>query len=241
MKLAKSRIRRIFAAGLLVLVPVSFTFFLVYKLVQWTDDLLKLALALPLPRVVALPGLGLIVLAALVFVVGLVTTNLAGRKVVEFGERVLERIPVISSIYSGVKTLVEAFTVPSSSAFRQVVLVEYPRKRMWVLGFVTKDVGQDESGVAGGNKLNIFIPTSPNPTSGMVVVVERDDAIYVDLSVKEAIEFIVSGGVLHPSGKLVVGEKPKRRSSLPLPGIPIFGGPPTRTGGGERPSDPRSI
>ena len=239
MKPVKSRIRRIFAAGLLVLAPVSFTFFLVYKLVQWTDDLLELAL--PLPRVVVLPGLGLIVLAALVFVVGLVTTNLVGRKVVEFGERVLERIPVVSSIYSGVKTLVEAFTLPSSSAFRQVVLVEYPRRGMWVLGFVTKEVGKNECGIAGGDKFNIFVPTSPNPTSGMVVVVERDDAIYVDLSVKEAIEFIVSGGVLYPSGKLVEGEKPQRRSSLPLPGIPMFKGPAIRTTGGERPSDPRLI
>lgn len=239
MKPARSRIRRIFAAGLLVLAPVSFTFFLVYKLVQWTDDLLKLAL--PLPRVVALPGLGLILLAVLIFVVGLVTTNLVGRKVVYFGERVLERIPVVSSIYSGAKTLIEAFTLPSSSAFRQVVFVEYPRKGMWVIGFVTKEVGRDESGVAGGDKLNIFVPTSPNPTSGMVVVVEQGDVIYVDLSVKEAIEFIVSGGVLYPSGKHLEGEKPKRRSALPLPGIPIFKAPSVRTGGGERPSDPRSI
>ncbi len=239
MKPAKSRIRRIFAAGLLVLLPVSLTFFLVYKLVQWTDSLLRLAL--PLPEGWTKPGLGLIVLAALTFIVGLVATNLVGRKIVGFGERIMQSIPVISSIYSGAKTLLEAFTLPSSSAFRQVVLVEYPRRGMWVLGFVTKDVGDGESGIAGGKKLNVFIPTSPNPTSGMVVVIEQDDAIYLDLSVKEAIEFIVSGGVLYPTGKLEEGEKPKRRSSPPLPGIPIFKGASARTDGGEKPPDPRSI
>lgn len=239
MKPLRSRIRRIFAAGLLVLLPVSFTLFLVYKLVEWTDDLLRLAL--PLPRLLALPGLGLIVLLALVFAVGIVTTNLAGRKVVEFGEWILDRIPVIRSIYSGAKTLVEAFTLSSSAAFKQVVLVEYPHKGMWVIGFVTKDVGEDERGVLGAGKLIVFIPTSPNPTSGMAVVVGRDDAMYVDLSVKEAIEFIMSGGVLYPSGKLAEEEKARKRSSLPLPSIAMFKGPPTRICGGERPSDPRSI
>ena len=239
MKPVRSRIRRIFAAGILVVAPLLVTFFLVFKLVQWTDDLLKFAI--PLPRLVELPGLGLIVLAAFVFVVGLVTANLAGRKVVELGERALERIPVVRSIYSGAKTMIEAFTLSSSSAFKQVVIVEYPRKGMWAYGFVTKEVGEVEWGVAGGDKLNVFIATSPNPTSGMTVVVERDDAIYVDLSVKEAVEFIVSGGVLYPSVKAVEGEKPRRRPFLPLPSIPMFKGPPTRICGGERPSDPRSI
>ncbi|MBN1592281.1 MAG: DUF502 domain-containing protein [Candidatus Coatesbacteria bacterium] len=238
-KPSKSRIKRILAAGALVLVPVSLTFFLVYKLVQWTDDLLDLAL--PIPRAIALPGLGLIFLAALTLLVGLLATNLVGKKVVAFGERILESIPVISSIYSGAKTLVEAFTLPSSSAFRQVVLVEYPRRGMWVLGFVTKEVADGESGIGSGKKLNLFIPTSPNPTSGMVVVIERDDAIYLDLTVKEAVEFIVSGGVLYPSSRTVEDEKAKRRPPQPLTGIPIFRGNSARALGREKPPDPRSI
>jgi len=239
MKPVRSRIRRIFAAGLLVTGPVSFTLFLVYKLVQWTDDLLHFAL--PLPRLLPLPGLGLIVLLALVFVVGLVTTNIAGRKVVEFGERILERIPVIRSIYSGAKTLVEAFTMPSSTAFRQVVLIEYPRKGTWALGFVTNEVGVGGRGIAGPDKLNIFVPTAPNPTSGMVIVVERDDAIYLDLSVKEAIEFIVSGGVLYPSGKFTDGKSPERRPSMSLPNISVFKRASARMGKREERRDPRAI
>lgn len=239
MKPIKSRIRRIFAAGLLVLIPVSFTFFLIYKLVQWTDSLLQLAL--PLPRVVTLPGLGLVVLAALVFAVGLVATNFVGRKIVEFGERILERIPVVSSIYAGAKTLVEAFTIPTASAFRQVVLIEYPRRGMWALGFVTRDVGEGEPGILGGGKLNIFVPTAPNPTSGMVLVVPRDDAIFLDLSVKEAIEFIVSGGVLYPSVRYDRTDQAKSRPSSQLHSIARLRPSEVRHSAHKRPRDPRAV
>jgi len=239
MKPTRSRIRRIFAAGLLVIGPISVTLFLVYKLVQWTDDILHFAI--PLPPLLAKPGLGLIFLAALVFLVGLITTNIAGRKVVEFGERILKRIPVINSIYSGVKTLVEAFTMPSSGAFKQVVLIEYPRKGAWALGFVTNEVGIGGRGIAGPDKLNIFVPTAPNPTSGMVIVVERDDAIYLDLSVKEAIEFIVSGGVLYPSEKMADGKSPARVPSVSLPSISVFKRVSAKTGRREERRDPRAV
>jgi len=237
MKPIKARVKRIFVAGLLVLVPASVTFFLLVKLVQWTDSLLRVTF--PLPRILAWPGLGLIFLAALVFLVGLVATNFIGRRVVNFGERILEKIPVVSSIYVGAKTLVEAFTLPSAAAFRQVVLVEYPRKGIWALGFITKDSEVKEGQEVGDDWLNVFVPTAPNPTSGMVLVVPRRDVAYLDLSVREAVEFIVSGGVLSP---------------LRMKGQTHDKGKPTQTGwrgigslrravreGGGRPVDPRAV
>ncbi|MCD6327608.1 DUF502 domain-containing protein [bacterium] len=239
MKPVKGRIRRTFVAGLLVLIPISITFFLVFTLVQWTDGLLELAL--PLPRVVALPGLGLIVLMALIFAVGLVATNFMGKKIVAFGERILTSIPVIRSVYVGAKTLVEAFSIPSMSAFRQVVLIEYPRRGMWVLGFVTRSVSEDGTGIAGGGKLNIFIPTSPNPTSGMVVVIPTDEAIFLDLSVREAIEFIVSGGVLSPAGQPSESGAPDRIEPLPWPERSVFGGLAGRAESKVNLPDPRAI
>jgi uncharacterized membrane protein len=147
-----------------------------------------------------IPGLGLVLTAVIVFVTGVVVTNLFGMRIVNIGERLLARIPLVRSIYTSVKQVTQSL-FSSGKSFRKVVLVEYPRKGMWSLAFQT-GVGAGEISDKTGKKIaNVFIPTTPNPTSGFFLMVPHEDVIELEMSVDDGLKMLLSVGVVIPESK----------------------------------------
>lgn len=197
-------LRRIFITGLLASIPLVVTLALLSWVFTKLDRISPLltkgliALDLPLPPGYRIPGLGIVVTIVLVLLIGIFTTTFFGRRIVDWAERLLDKIPFVRTIYGGVKQVVDAIASQRATTFRQVVMVEYPRKGIYSLGFVTcASVGEvqnaDES-----HLINIFIPTTPNPTSGMLIIVPQEDLVYLSMTVEEGIKLIMSGGILAP-------------------------------------------
>jgi uncharacterized membrane protein len=204
----KVQTRRHFLTGLLVIVPLGLTFFVVSWIVGFMDQILdfippKFHPDTYLPF--SIPGLGVIFTLCIIQLVGLLSANLFGRKVVKTYEQVLDRIPFVRGIYLAVKQLLEQILSQDSDRFRRAVLVEYPRKGIFSIGFVTGvGVGQVQRNTPE-KVLNIFIPTTPNPTSGYYLLVPEEDAVPLDLTVEQAFKIIVSAG-------MVGGEENNRNS-----------------------------
>jgi uncharacterized membrane protein len=196
-------LRRYLMAGLLVWVPLGVTLLIVAFLVDLMDQTLLL-----LPTVIQpenllgfrIPGLGLVLTTIVVLVTGMVVTNLFGMQLFTIGERMLQRIPLVRSIYASVKQVTESM-FSSGKSFRKVVLVEYPRKDMWSLAFQTGTGAREISSKTGQDIVNIFIPTTPNPTSGFFLMVPRDDVIELDMSVDQGLRMLLSVGVVVPENK----------------------------------------
>jgi uncharacterized membrane protein len=196
-------LRRYLVAGLLVWVPVGVTLLIVGFLVDLMDQtLLLLPESLQPEKLLGyrIPGLGLVLTAVIVFVTGVVVTNLFGMRIVNIGERLLARIPLVRSIYTSVKQVTQSL-FSSGKSFRKVVLVEYPRKGMWSLAFQT-GVGAGEISDKTGKKIaNVFIPTTPNPTSGFFLMVPHEDVIELEMSVDDGLKMLLSVGVVIPESK----------------------------------------
>jgi uncharacterized membrane protein len=197
------RLRRYLTAGLLVWVPLGVTILIIKFLVNLMDQIL---LFLPIPyRPEALlgfyvPGVGVVLALIVVLVTGVVVANLFGRKLVDIGERLVARIPLVRSIYSGVKQLLET-VVSNNGSFRKVVLIEYPRPELWTVAFLTGE-GQGEAQLkTGQDVINVYVPTTPNPTSGFFLMVPRKDVIELDMSVDEGLKMILSVGAVVPGAK----------------------------------------
>ncbi|GAB4511322.1 MAG: DUF502 domain-containing protein [Sulfuricaulis sp.] len=196
-------LRRYLMAGLLVWVPLGVTLLIVAFLVDLMDQTLLLLPAAIQPENLLgfrIPGLGLVLTAIVVLVTGMVVTNLFGMQLFTIGERLLQRIPLVRSIYASVKQVTESM-FSSGKSFRKVVLVEYPRKDMWSLAFQTGTGAREISSKTGQEIVNIFIPTTPNPTSGFFLMVPRDDVIELDMSVDQGLKMLLSVGVVVPENK----------------------------------------
>jgi uncharacterized membrane protein len=195
----KLQTRRHFLTGLLVIVPLGLTFFVVSWIVGFMDQILdyippKFHPDTYLPF--SIPGLGVIFTLFVIQFVGLLSANLFGRKVVKTYEQVLDRIPFVRGVYLAVKQLLEQILSQDSDRFRRAVLVEYPRKGIYSIGFVT-GVGAGPMQENTPEKvLNIFIPTTPNPTSGYYLLVPEKDVVLLDLTVEQAFKIIVSAGMV---------------------------------------------
>lgn len=195
----KDQTRRHFLTGLLVIVPLGLTFFVVSWIVGTMDQILGVLPKrfhpdsyLPFP----IPGLGVIFTLAIIQIVGLLSANLLGRKVVKTYETILERIPFVRGIYLAVKQLLQQILSPHSDRFRRAVLVEYPRRGIYSIGFVT-GVSEGVAQARTAEKvLNIFIPTTPNPTSGYYLLVPEDQTLPLDLTIDQAFKLIVSAGMV---------------------------------------------
>ncbi|HWP34683.1 MAG TPA: DUF502 domain-containing protein [Thermodesulfobacteriota bacterium] len=193
------RNRNVFLTGLFALTPLVVTAVVVYYVFAFFDGLLAPVIDPIVGR--HLPGLGILVTLGLIYLVGLVTTNLLGQKLVEAGERLLTRVPIVKGIYSGSKQLVEAVSLPATgkSAFTHVVLVEYPRREMYMIGFITRrDAGTLQEPDRVETLTNVFVPNTPNPTSGRMVMVPNRDLIPLGISVEEGLKLIISGGFISP-------------------------------------------
>jgi uncharacterized membrane protein len=197
------RLRTYFLTGVIVAAPISITFFLVWQFLSFLDT--HVAGLLParynpetyLPF--SLPGLGLLIMLAFLTLVGMLTAGLAGRTLVRMGERLLSRMPVIRSVYSTLKQIFETVLAQKSGSFREVVLVEYPRRGLGAIGFVTGPTGGEIQARSKDELVNVFLPTTPNPTSGFLLFVPKNDLVHLDMTIEEGIKLVISGGIVTPS------------------------------------------
>jgi uncharacterized membrane protein len=182
------KLRAQFGAGILVVVPIIIAIVILVWLFNYIDNIAQPVAQSLLGRTI--PGLGFGIVVLLIYLTGLVATSLIGKRLIRYGESLLARVPMFRYIYTGIKQIMEAFATPREAGFLQVVLVEFPRQGMRAIGFVTS-----ESRVESGEKLlNVFIPTSPNPTSGYLEIVREIDVIRTNISVDDALKMVLSGG-----------------------------------------------
>jgi uncharacterized membrane protein len=202
--MSKSRwsvgLRRYLVAGVLVWLPILATFSVVSFMLQIMDKTLLLLPERLQPQTFigfALPGLGAVFAGVVLLVTGIMVTNLIGRRLVAVGEFILKRIPLVGSVYGGVKSFAES-VFSSSHAFRQVVMVEYPRKGVWSIGFLTNDHMPEVSAKAGEPHACVFISMALNATSGHLIVVPRKDVVELEMTVDAAMKMVITCGVVVP-------------------------------------------
>lgn len=187
-------LKRYLITGAFVLAPLVITLYILTSGFALLDRFLGSVVARVLGDSVT--GAGAVLTILLTLFVGMIATNVVGRRLIALGERLLERIPVVRAIYVSVKQLIEAFTVSNRAGFQRVVLVEYPRPGMWAIGFVTSRGAAALTERLDRSVTTVFVPTAPNPTSGFLVVVPDDQVIPLSISVEEAFKAIVSGGIV---------------------------------------------
>lgn len=202
MKRLKTSLRKYFFTGLLVIVPISVTGYAIWFLLKAMDAILRYVPARYLPETylhIHIPGLGLILVVFLVFAVGLLTRNFVGRKMVHLGETIVDRIPLARIIYVGVKQLLEALFFQKTKAFEKAALIEYPRRGIYAICFITGESKGEVQCKTNKNMINVFVPTTPNPTSGFYILIPENELIILNMSVEDAFKLIVSGGIVSPN------------------------------------------
>ena len=205
------RLRAYFFTGVLITAPLFITGYLAWLFIGFVDA--KVTPLLPakynpesyLPF--GLPGLGLIILFIALTIIGAVTAGFFGKLWLRFTERLLNRMPVVRNIYSAVKQILETVLAQQSNAFREAVLVEYPRRGIWAIAFITGRTEGEVQNITEEECLNIFIPTTPNPTSGFLLFVPKKDLISLSMSTEEAIKMVISGGIITPPDTRTQKEK----------------------------------
>ena len=197
-----ARFRRYFLAGILVTSPILITAYVTWLIVTFVDT--QVAGMLPesldftkkLPH--QIPGIGLIISIITITFIGAITPGFIGRTLLKAGERILNKMPVVRSIYGAIKQIMETVMSTNSDSFREVVLVEYPRKGIWVIGFVTGETKGEVQSLTKDKVINIFVPTTPNPTSGFLLFIPQKDLVYMDMKVEDAVKMVISGGIVTP-------------------------------------------
>jgi uncharacterized membrane protein len=193
--------RKYFITGLLVLVPLAITAWVLNLVISTMDQSLLLVPARWQPQQVFgrnIPGLGTILTIVIVFLTGVFTNNLVGNYVVRLWERVLHRIPIVNSLYSSVKQVSDTLFSSSGNAFRKAVLVPYPHQNSWTIAFLTGVPGGDVKNHLVGDFVSVYVPTTPNPTSGFFLMMPRSEVVELDMTVDAALKYIVSMGVVTP-------------------------------------------
>lgn len=186
-------IRRYLIAGLLVWLPVWVTLLVI----QFVFHILNNSLSL-LPHKYHIPGLDIVIAFLVVFITGMVATNVIGHRLVHFGETIIKRIPLVRAIYSSVKQVLHTIMSSNGQAFRRVLLIEYPRKGVWSIAFQTGSVAATIQDSVGQKCLTAFVPTTPNPTSGFLVVVPETEVKELAMTVDDALKMVISLGVVQP-------------------------------------------
>jgi uncharacterized membrane protein len=204
--------RKYFITGLLILVPLAITAWVLNLVISTMDQSLLFVPMRFQPRALFgfdIPGLGTILTVLIVFLTGLLTSNLVGNYVVRLWEQVLRRIPVVNSVYSSVKQVSDTLFSSSGNAFRKAVLVPYPHQGSWTIAFLTGVPGGDVKNHLIGDYVSVYVPTTPNPTSGFFLMMARSDVVELDMSVDAALKYIVSMGVVAPGHVPVRVAQPK--------------------------------
>jgi len=196
-----SRMKKYLLTGLLIWIPLAITIWVLNLIVTMMDQTLTV-LPPALQSKYHIPGLGLVLTFLVVIVTGVLASNIIGQRLLKIWEGVLGRIPVVKSIYGGVKQVSDTLFTPGGQAFRKALLVQYPRSGSWTIAFMTGQPGGDVVNHLQGDYVSVYVPTTPNPTSGFFLMMPKQDVIELDMSVDEALKYVVSMGVVSPaSGK----------------------------------------
>lgn len=198
-----SKLKSWFLTGVIVAAPVAITVYMSYHLVIWINQVTsklipqqwKIGDIVPY----AIPGCGLLLLIVVLIFIGMLTTGYVGKFFVRLWEKIIRKMPIVSSFYSLMKQIFETFLSQKSRSFSEVVLVQYPRPGLWTIAFVSKDeTGGEIADKAGEDLLSIYVPTTPNPTSGFLIFVPKKDVIKLDMSVEDGIKYVLSCGIVTP-------------------------------------------
>jgi uncharacterized membrane protein len=197
-------VKKYFVTGLLIWIPLVITFMVLAWIVGTLDQIIEWLPNGVQPRAMFgfnIPGVGLLVSVLIVLTTGLVAANVLGQKLVAYWEALLARIPVVKSLYYGVKQVSDTLFSSNGQAFRKALLVEYPRRGSWTIAFLTGKPGGDAARHLHGDYLSVYVPTTPNPTSGFFLMMPSEDVIELDMSVDEALKYIISMGVVAPPAR----------------------------------------
>lgn len=213
-------LRASFFTGIVVIAPVGLTIWLLWSVMGWIDSVV-----LPLvPHTfrpeqyigINLRGVGLIIFLLFTAVVGWVAKGIIGRSLISFAERLVDRMPVVRTVYSGIKQISETVFAQSERSFEKACLVQYPRKDIWAIGFISTTAKGEiaERAETTGKLMSVFLPTTPNPTSGFLLFVPAEDVIELDMSVEDAAKLVISAGLVYPNPKApgqppATGKKPE--------------------------------
>ena len=205
-KKLQRRIRNIFITGLLITLPIALTYFILQFLFKNLDALspvftkILIDMGAPIPEGYRIPALGLVITLLIVLAVGWFTTNFFGKQMINLGESIVEKIPFVRKIYKGSKQVVQSIAHADTTAFRKVVLLEFPRRGMLAIGFVTGSARGEVQEHPREDVLNVFVPTMPNPTSGFLVFAPPEELTEIDMSIEDGIKYVVSGGIVDTEG-----------------------------------------
>lgn len=209
--------KKYFITGLLVLVPLIITVWVLSTLINTLDQSLLLLPEAWRPKAyfgLEIPGLGALLTLLIIFVTGVIATNIFGQQLIVLWESLLSRVPVVKSIYSSVKQVSDTLFSDSGNAFRKAVLVQYPREGSWTIAFITGVPGVDVSSHLQGEYVSIYVPTTPNPTSGFFLILSKSDVIELEMSVDQALKYIISMGTVVPLKNTNTKHKSKKIINL---------------------------
>ncbi|MEL6830117.1 MAG: DUF502 domain-containing protein, partial [Pseudomonadota bacterium] len=209
-----------FFAGMVIAAPIAATFFILNFLITFIDSRVKPLLP-PLlqPETYtnyAIPGFGVLVLVVALTVLGAITANLVGRWVFDTTDRILTRIPLVRNVYAAIKQLTEVLANNQQASFDRCVMVEYPKRGSWCLAFVSSDAGGEIGAKLGTDMIAVFVPTTPNPTSGFLIFVKRDECVELEMSVEEGAKMILTAGLVVPEFQGDVTKLPGVSSGKPV-------------------------
>jgi len=204
----KRRLRNIFITGVLITLPIALTFFILRFLYRRLDALAPLFTDLliragaPIPEGYRIPFLGVGITLLIVYLVGVLTTNIFGKRLLHLWERLVQKIPFVRQIYSGTKQVMISFANADTSAFNRVVLIEFPRRGVQAIGFVTGVTKGEVQRKTGDQVINVFVPTTPNPTSGFLIFAPPSEVKDISMSIEDGVKYVISGGIvdnqIHP-------------------------------------------
>ena len=193
-----SSLRNYFIAGVVVLIPIGITVYLTLFFIKISSKILPNEINPNHYLPYDIPGLEILISLLLITLIGWISLSFLGKKLLIIFNNILKKIPILRTIYSAILQMTETFT-KSDNNKKNVVLIEYPRKGMWAVGFATKENSTEMTTKTKKNLINVFVPTTPNPTSGFLLMIPKDEIIYLDLSFEEASKFIVSAGTSNPN------------------------------------------
>jgi uncharacterized membrane protein len=199
-KLFALKLRNYFFTGVVVLIPIGFTLYLTKILISVSSRLIPSEINPNTYLHFSIPGLEIILTIIFITTIGYLSLSFLGKKLLQIVDDLFKRIPILRTIYSAIGQMTESFTQKKNSK-KSVVLVEYPRKDTWAVGFATKDNKGEMKDKTNRDLVNVFVPTTPNPTSGFLLMFPKEDVIYLDISFEEASKFIVSAGTSNPKAK----------------------------------------
>ena len=201
LKKIKKSIKGVFLTGLIAVIPAGVTIYVLYLIIKLMNNLVRFVPARYHPDQLLpfhIPGLGVIITLILIFTIGLVTRSYLGKKLAILGDRMVRRIPLVRGIYNALKQFVDAVFSDKGQSFKKAVLIEYPRKGLYSIAFVTGVSRGEVQAKTLQRCVNVFVPTTPNPTSGFYIMVPEGDMITLDMTVEEAFTLIISGGIVSP-------------------------------------------